>query len=144
MPGGRVMRTVEFFIPMVPPRTTFQDKQLAVSKGKPIIFDSVELKAVKNSLRDRLGPHAPAVPLQGPVRLMTKWCWPCEGTRHTDGEYKATKPDTDNLVKALKDVMATCGFYTNDALVASEITEKFWASTPGIYVFVAELSEPEQ
>ncbi len=131
---------LSFFIPMVPPRTTFQAKQLAVAHGKPIIFDSVELKQMKSSLRARVAPYAPSEPLTGPVQLITKWCWPC-GARHSDGEYKPTKPDTDNLIKALKDVMEDCGFFAvGDQQVASEVTEKFWAEQADIYVALQELS----
>lgn len=31
------------------------------------------------------------------------------------------------------------GFWADDALVASEITEKFWAAVPGIYINIQEL-----
>jgi Holliday junction resolvase RusA-like endonuclease len=34
----------------------------------------------------------------------------------------------------LKDCMEKLGYYKNDAQVASEITEKFWAEIPGIYI----------
>lgn len=59
--------------------------------------------------------------------------------QHKDGEYRITKPDTDNLQKMLKDCMTVCGFWTDDALVASEICEKFWAANPGIYIKVEVL-----
>ena len=39
----------------------------------------------------------------------------------------------------LKDCMTVCGFWTDDALVASEICEKFWAANPGIYIKVEVL-----
>ena len=58
---------------------------------------------------------------------------------HKDGEYRITKPDTDNLQKMLKDCMTLVGFWKDDALVASEITEKFWAEKPGIYIRIEEL-----
>ena len=32
--------------------------------------------------------------------------------RHYDGEYKYTEPDTDDLNKALKDIMEDLNFYT--------------------------------
>ncbi len=70
-------------------------------------------------------------------RLVTKWCFP--NGRHKDGEYRITKPDTDNLQKLLKDCMTMCGFWKDDALVASEIVEKFWAEVPGIYIRIEEL-----
>ena len=52
------------------------------------------------------------------------------------GEYRTSKPDTDNLVKMLKDVMTELGFWKDDAQVASEVIEKYWAQIPGIYVKV--------
>ena len=64
-----------------------------------------------------------------------KWCFP-KG-RHRDGEYRITKPD--NLQKLLKDCMTTAGFWKDDALVASEVVEKFWAEVPGIYIRIEEL-----
>ena len=35
--------------------------------------------------------------------------------------------------------MTKCGFWRDDALVASEITEKFWADVPGIWIRIEEL-----
>ncbi len=69
---------------------------------------------------------------------MTKWCFPLTG-KHRDGEYKTSRPDTDNLQKLLKDVMTDLGYWKDDAQVASEITEKFWAKIPGIYIAIEEL-----
>ena len=62
-------------------------------------------------------------------------------TKHKDGEYRTQKPDTDNLQKLLKDCMTRCGFWKDDALVASETAEKLWAEAPGIYIRIEELEE---
>ena len=70
---------------------------------------------------------------------MTKWCFPSGD--HPDGSYRTTKPDTDNLQKLLKDVMTKLGFWRDDALVASEVIEKFWADVPGIFIRVEPLEE---
>jgi len=70
---------------------------------------------------------------------ITKWCFP-RGV-HKDGEYRITKPDTDNLQKMFKDVMTHLGFWKDDALVASDLCEKFWAEIPGIYIKIQPLSE---
>lgn len=129
---------LEFFMPMVPPRTTAQMHQVSCRSGKPVFFDPPVLKAARSKLEAHLSQHVPYCAFIGPVRLVTKWCWPC-GTTHADGAYRATKPDTDNLTKMLKDAMEKLGFFANDAQVASEITEKFWATVPGIYVCVEEL-----
>lgn len=131
-----------FFIPMRPPTVTHNAKQLHafMRAGRPcaVLHDSPELKDARAKLHAHLAPHAPQKPLTGPVRLVVKWLFPAEG-RHPDGSYKTSKPDTDNLEKALKDEMTRLGFWHDDAQVASEITEKFWADIPGIYIEVSKL-----
>lgn len=130
--------TLEFFLPMDPPTVTHQEKQIHVVKGKPVLYEPAELKAARAKLRDHLAKHRPAQPLTGGVRLVAKWCFP--RGRHKDGTYRITKPDTDNLQKLLKDVMTAVGFWRDDAQVASEIVEKFWAEIPGIYIRLEELT----
>ena len=102
----------EFFMAMEPPTITHQEHKVTIV--------------------NRI-----MAPYRTGVRLITKWCFPKNG--HKDGEYRITKPDTDNLQKMLKDCMTLVGFWKDDALVASEITEKFWAEKPGIYIRIEEL-----
>lgn len=127
-----------FFVAMAPPTVTHQEKKIHVVNGKPVVYEPAELKSARAKLRDYLAQYRPAEPMRCGVRLVVKWCFP-KGDRHTDGEYRITKPDTDNLQKLLKDVMTELGFWEDDALVASEIVEKFWAQVPGIFVHVEEL-----
>lgn len=127
----------EFFLPMIPPTVTAQEHKVAVRNGKPIIYDTPELKETRSKLMAHLSKYKPYEPYTRAVRLTVKWCFP--RGKHRDGEYKTTKPDTDNLQKLFKDCMTKCGFWKDDALVASEICEKFWAETTGIYVRVEEL-----
>ena len=130
---------IEFFIPLKePPTITQQEHKIAVIKGKPVFYDPPELKTVKNLFLGYLVTHRPEDPFHGPVRLTTKWIWPCRN-KHEVGEYKATKPDTDNLLKAFKDCMTSSLYWKDDSQVASEITEKFYGDHPGIYVRVEEL-----
>lgn len=128
---------MEFFIAMNPPTQTHQEKKVAVVNGKPKFYDPPELLAARCKLRDYLAKYVPEKMHTRGVRLMVKWCFP-KG-RHKNGEYKTTKPDTDNLQKMLKDVMTELKFWKDDALVASEIVEKFWADFPGIYIQIQEL-----
>lgn len=120
---------------MEPPTCTHQEKQVKVVNGRPIFYEPPELKAARQRLRAHLGKHRPAEPFTEAVRLTTWWYFSVKGS-HYDGEYKTSKPDTDNLVKLLKDVMTELGFWKDDALVASEVIEKYWAKIPGIYVKV--------
>lgn len=46
---------------------------------------------------------------------------------------------TTNLQKLLKDCMTEAKFWKDDAQVASEICEKFWAEVPGIYIRIEEI-----
>lgn len=132
------MLNLQFFMPMVPPTTTFQDKELAVVKGRPIIHDSPQLIAVKEKLRGHLYRYVPDEPIRGPVRVMVKWCYPATG-KHRAGEWKTTKPDADNLQKALLDCMTKLRFWKDDAQVASQIVEKFWSDVPGVFVYITAL-----
>ena len=129
---------IEFFISMKPPTVTAQERQVTVRNGKPHFYEPEELKAARAKLEAYIAPHRPQKPLNGALRLIVKWCFPVTG-RHRNGEYKATRPDTDNLEKLLKDVMTTLGFWKDDAQVASEIAEKFYADLPGLYISVEKL-----
>lgn len=129
---------MEFFMAMNPPTITHQEKQVHVVNGKPVFYEPAELKSTRQKIEAHLGKHVPEDPYRKGVRLITKWCFP-SGGRHSNGEYRTTKPDTDNLQKLLKDCMTHVGFWEDDALVASEIVEKFWSEIPGIYIRIEEL-----
>lgn len=131
-------RSLSFFLPMVPPTVTHQEKKVTVKNGKPIFYEPPELKDARQKLSAYLAPYAPKQPIKKAVRLIVKWCFPITGI-HKDGDYKTSKPDTDNLQKLLKDVMTAVGFWKDDALVCSEIVEKFYAEKTGIYIMLMEL-----
>ena len=132
---------MRFFMPMRPPTVTHQAKQLHayMKGGKPsaVLHDTPELKDARAQLHAALAPHAPDAPELGAVQLVVKWIFPAEG--RPNGSWKTTKPDTDNLEKALKDEMTRLHFWRDDAQVCSEIAEKFWGDTPGVYVEVRAL-----
>lgn len=134
------MKTIEFFMPMHPPTVTAQEHKVAYIKGKPVFYDPPEVRDAKAKLSAHLMKHRPRKRYNGGVRLVVKWLFPITaGSGHRDGEYRITKPDTDNLQKMLKDCMTRCGFWRDDALVASEIVEKFWADHPGIWIHIEPL-----
>lgn len=126
----------EFFMAMNPPTITHQQKAVHVVNGKPVFYEPEDLKAARQKLTAHLTTYKPELKYESGIRLITKWCFP-KG-QHKNGEYRITKPDTDNLQKLLKDCMTDAGFWKDDALVASEIVEKFWADVPGIYICITE------
>lgn len=132
--------TIEFFTHIIPPTKTHQEKKVHIVKGKPVFYEPAELREVRLKLRAYLSLNKPEERLSGALRLIVKWLFPIKG-KHTNGEYKITRPDTDNLIKLLKDVMTEVGFWNDDAQVASEINEKFYADIPGIYIRIEEIGQ---
>ena len=130
----------KFFMPMIPPTVTHQEKRIGVNKnGKPYVYEDKLLQDARNKLLANLSKHIPEKQFKNGLRLVTKWMFPITG-RHKHGEYKTTKPDTDNLQKLLKDVMTDLHFWKDDALVCSEIVEKFYSDIPGIYISLEEIT----
>lgn len=129
----------EFFMHMIPPTTTAQMHKVKMVNGNPIFFDPPNVKKAKLKLIAYLAKHTPSTPYTSAVRLTVWWCFPIKG-EHKNGEYKVSRPDTDNLNKMLKDCMTKCNYWKDDALVAIEVIEKYWASHPGIYIKIEELT----
>lgn len=129
---------MHFFLAMDPPTKTQQEHRIGRRKdGSMYVYEDRELKEVRNKLYHALAPFAPEQPYQKAICLTVKWLFPKK--KHGDGEWKTTKPDTDNLNKMLKDEMTRAGFWKDDALVTSELIQKFWAEIPGIYIEIEEL-----
>ena len=132
---------MEFFINMNPPTATAQMKQVRVVHNKPMFYDPPAVKDARQALTAYLAPHKPTEPLEGALSLRTLWLFP-KGKAHKHGEWRTTKPDTDNLQKLLKDCMTAVGFWKDDAQVVREIVEKRWSDEPcGIYIEVQQLQE---
>lgn len=120
------------------PTTTHQQKKVRVVNGKPQFYEPDSLKDARSKYMSLLSSHKPDQKISGPIRLTVKWLFPMT-QKSINGQYKTSKPDTDNLNKLLKDCMTELGFWNDDAQVASEIIEKFWADNVGIYVKVEQL-----
>ncbi|MDR0885433.1 MAG: RusA family crossover junction endodeoxyribonuclease [Clostridiales Family XIII bacterium] len=130
----------EFFMHMIPPTITAQQHKVRVTKKKvPVFYDPPELATAKSKLEAHLAKHV-YEKHQGAVELVVKWCFPIAG-RHRDGDYRTSKPDLDNLQKALKDCITRLGFWIDDAYVVREISEKFWADVPGIYIRITDIGD---
>lgn len=129
---------MDFFMPMIPPTTTAQQHKINMRGKHPVIYQPSELKDARAKLEAHLAQHRPEQPITGSVQLIVKWCFP-SSKRHANGTYRITRPDTDNLQKLLKDCMTRLGFWKDDAQVACEVIEKFWADTPGIYIRIEAL-----
>ena len=134
---------MKFFMEMVPPTATAQEKSVRVVNGKPLFFEPQRLKDAKKLLMGHLMANRPDEPIEGPVSLTTLWLFP-KGKSHKDGEWRVTRPDTDNLQKMLKDCMTKTGFWIDDAQVVSEKVEKKWSADPtGIYIELRRIGKED-
>lgn len=132
-------KKMDFFMPMIPPTSTHQERGHTVRNGKHIFYDRRNGDA-EEKLLAHLAKHRPSEPFTGAIRIVVKWCFPIKG-RHKEGDPHTSKPDVDNLCKALYDCMTKLGFWKDDKQIYSSVTEKFWADVPGIWVSIEEAAD---
>ncbi len=127
-----------------PPTATAQQRRVRMINGHPQFYDPPALKAAKTAIEEQLRPHVPEKPFDQAVRMWVQWNFSYK-SGHKDGDYRDTRPDTDNLQKALKDIMTKLGFWVDDALVVDEWVVKRWnKSDPGLYIRVVPVpAEPK-
>ena len=135
---------IDFVIPGEPPRATAQGKRMRIVNGKPMFYKSTELKAAE----ELYFYHAIAAlphgwkPMEKPVRLFVAFSFGTDDKRKVS-TWKTTRPDTDNMVKALKDALTRAEAWVDDSQVVDEHTTKTWWSreNDGIHVQIEELEE---
>lgn len=127
---------------MEPPTATAQGKRVDTRGKKPRFYRSTAVEAVRSEYMLRLKKHRPEKPMEGPLSLHVTFAFP---PRKSDAKvahrerWKDTQPDTDNMLKELKDVLAELQFFTNDGQIAHEVTQKTWAPKPYIMVTLREI-----
>lgn len=127
---------ISFFMPMLPPTTTFQDKK--INWKTKSIYESSEAKAARQKLEAHLAKHKPDKPLADEVGLRVMWVFPGD---HKELKWKKTKPDLDNLNKAFMDTMAKLGFFKDDAQVCYLSVSKCSGLVSGVFV---EMGTPDE
>lgn len=136
---------MKFTLHIDPPRTTAQQHRFGGfgRNGRAILYDGAKLRDARNTIAGALIPHAPAEPAQGAIALTVRWFFPTK-ERRKQGRWKTTRPDTDNLQKLFKDEMTRAGFWRDDAQVAVEHIEKYWAAEGHIDVTVFEMTTEKE
>lgn len=131
---------VHFFIPMKIPTATHQEKQVRVIHSKPCFYEPANVKDARQKYIAYLGKHVPDEKMDGPISLTVKFIF--HDVRMTaDFRWKTTKPDTDNMIKLVKDCMTRLGYWHDDAQVCRELVEKFYSrEVEGIYIELEALN----
>lgn len=130
------MGAVEFDLLFEPKTVTSQQKGVNYQSRRH--YTKPEVVKAKKELAFLLRPYVPPEPFDCPVALHTVWRFK-RGKTKKDGEYRATKPDTDNIQKLLKDTMEDLGFWKDDSRVVDDRCEKIWSDEPGIFVRIMPL-----
>ena len=135
---------IKLFLRLEPdiPRLTHQNGiKTRVVNGHAQVYKTPALRALESKYISLLKSFAPTTPWDCPIRLETEWIF--RAPKGEYGIYKTTKPDTDNLVKTLKDCLTRCGYWKDDALVASERCDKLLADEDephGIRIIIHDLN----
>jgi len=135
--------TIKFFVPIIPPTATAQQKQFVKRGAKTIAYDPPALKEARAKLQAHLPPAEKQKPKGQAIQVVQKWIWPSPKTYPPGTHYRTTRPDVDNLAKALIDCMTKAGYWCDDAQISSLVVEKFYSDTapPGIFVQISTLTE---
>jgi Holliday junction resolvase RusA-like endonuclease len=124
------------------------------SKGKIVTYKDEKTKRYENSLSLYLKQHAPSKPLLGAIGLSIRFLHARpkrlsvkakNGVVTCAGRiWKKTRPDVDNLTKAISDCLQTAGFFRDDGQIASIDARDFYTEDgqePRIEIFISELAE---
>lgn len=143
------MINISIPIPSGLPTYTAQQRRWAVRAGRPVTYPDKRAKATKAALVALLLPHAPANPIAVPVRLDVLLTYPYRTTdrkaKKTGQEVvKSTRPDLDNSLKLLQDVMTHCGYWKDDSLIADLHVRKVYGRNPGLKMTIDTIETTER
>ncbi|UNT92629.1 MULTISPECIES: RusA family crossover junction endodeoxyribonuclease [Allobaculum] len=127
---------ISIWLPGQPDRVTHQSGTRYKRTGGT--YKTPQLKQWERKLKTALEPNKPKAPIMGPVLLQVTWGFKAP-TKKLLFTYKLTRPDTDNMMKTLKDVMSELQFWEDDAQVVIETGKKLWVDEPGIVINLEEL-----
>ena len=113
-----------------------QPRPRAFSRGGITrMYDPGTAEGWKGQIAAEAMPHKPAAQLEGPlhVTLLFRFArpkshWSKKGLKPTAPEYHTSKPDADNLAKAVLDCITQLGFWRDDAQVAALDVRKKYAN----------------
>lgn len=126
------------------PYVTSQEKGINFNQRK--VYEKPEVAAMRYEyalqIRRVLRLRGEDVPtFQKAVRLKVTFYFKT-ADRRAWGRLKVSKPDCDNAIKLLQDVMADLGFFVGgDQQVAVLVVKKFWASSARVKIDVEEVSD---
>lgn len=141
---------VNAWVPCIPPKTTHHAKRIVFPKGSRFarLADTAGLRDTKAFWYEVLTQIRPAsgLPVEGPMSLELDLVWPfltshSKRFRAQPVAWYTTKPDCDNLAKAITDQMVRAGYFANDARIAVLTVTKRHGEQPGVRIVLRTLTE---
>ena len=137
---------ISFTIPVLPVSLQNSGRKVCVMGGRAIFYKDQKAKNWIKVVGFYANPHAPAKPIEGPIRLTLTFVMKrpvaLNAKKHSQGRIPADKrPDTDNLCKCTTD--ALLGFWVDDAQITELNASKWYASrteTPRIEVTIQSIN----
>lgn len=135
----------EIWIPGAPPTVTQQQHRVVCIKGRPHFVPTPKLRETRKHFAEVLGRYDGKTYTE-PVTVEITWIFPY---RHSERKAvtsagrvipKYTRPDVDNLNKALLDELTHTGIIQDDAIVSELVTRKCWGPHPGIKITIDDLN----
>lgn len=131
------------------PRATSQEKGEAIRYKKvngkilPYIdhYRKPHVQALRNELTLKMKRYRPEQTSEKPIRLTVILCFDIKAPKKLWGTYKTTKPDCDNYVKEIKDVMTLLKFWKDDNQVVDLRVVKYFAEKGTIFIRMEELED---
>ena len=124
------------------PEGTAQQKGVYARNGKVHFYEKEKIKKARNILLSKLLPHRPGVISEKPIKLIVFFSFDVKDKQKW-GKYKTTRPDTDNILKILKDLM-TGIWFKDDSQVVDERVVKTYSEQASIFIKIEELGERPQ
>lgn len=116
------------------------------------VYDARTAEGWKSQIADAAKPFLPITPLTGPLRIDVTFYFPrpkshfrtgkhCEDLRSDAPTWHTSRPDRDNLDKAVLDCLQTIGMISDDANVVCGTLEKRYVNPPynppGCSIFIS-------
>ncbi len=136
-------------IPKAQPRPRAFARKIG-GKFQARVYDAGTAEGWKSCVAVASMPHRPKSPLIGPVAIAIEFWMPRPKSRcrrkDNPGLVPCTsKPDVDNLFKAVTDCLTQAGWWNDDAQIVEAEVSKCWheiGGRPGAHVRIREIPTP--
>jgi Holliday junction resolvase RusA-like endonuclease len=134
---------LEFVLFCNPPKSTKQ-ASLRFAKGR-----CYHVKSANDNfkqLHDMVFPLRPLRPFDEPLTLKVKWVYPWRKSEPKKNRTLGikpcdTRPDCDNLLKGLCDILQEAKYFSDDAKICDISFQKFWGDIPRIEICLRPFAE---